>query len=109
VEEEFDVYFELGATDLTPEATLVLQRVGQRYAECELSIITIEGHADSDGPEQINMEISRQRAEAVGDVLLDMNIETERLRLVPLGESRALNSDGEKRPLNRKTVVRIVP
>lgn len=107
--EAFDIYFEDGETEPTPEATLVIQTVGQRYTECELSLISIEGHADSDGPSDVNMSVSRQRAEAVSALLLNMDIDADRILIIPFGESRATTPEGEEKPLHRKTVVRIVP
>lgn len=107
--EAFDIYFEDGETEPTPEATVVIQTVGQRYAECELSLISIEGHADSDGPSDVNMAVSRQRAEAVSALLLNMDVDADRILIIPFGETRAITPEGEEKPLHRKTVVRIVP
>jgi outer membrane protein OmpA-like peptidoglycan-associated protein len=59
----------------------------------ELSLIRIEGHTDSLGDEEYNIELSQNRAEAVLSFLALQGIETERMAAVGLGEVRPIDSN----------------
>lgn len=50
--------------------------------------ITLRGHTDSVGHDAVNLRISRQRAEAVGDYLVGKGVAADRLTIVALGEMR---------------------
>ncbi len=68
---------------------------------------TIEGYADSTGPDQLNMKLSEQRAQAVKDKLVkDYGISGDRLKTEGYGKSRPIadNSTPEGRAQNRYAV-----
>lgn len=102
-----DVLFASGETTLEPEAEARLQDVVDLLASEPGKQIRIEGHTDSTGSASANMRISRQRAEAVRDALVDLGIEAERIQAVGMGEDFpiATNETAEGRSQNRRVDV----
>lgn len=53
---------------------------------------TIEGHTDSHGTDEYNLDLSQRRADAVQQALLQLGIAADRMQAVGRGEtSRAAN------------------
>jgi OOP family OmpA-OmpF porin len=73
------------------------------------SIMKIEGHTDSTGPEAYNQKLSEQRAKAVADYILanTQRISADDLEVVGMGESDPVASNGTRdgRAQNRRVVV----
>src|SRR5690606_28809762 len=63
--------FESGKNALTAEGRLRIDSVAAVLAEFRATSVVIHGHTDSSGPPQVNLALSRQRAEAVARVLID--------------------------------------
>jgi OOP family OmpA-OmpF porin len=71
----------------------------------------LEGHTDSTGPEEYNLNLSQRRAESVKNYLINnFNIDPARLTAVGYGESQpvATNDTREGRQRNRRVVANIV-
>ena len=69
--------------------------------------VDIEGHTDSVGPDDYNMQLSQRRAQAVVDVLVkDHGIAPQRLNAVGFGETKpvASNDTKEGRAENRRVM-----
>lgn len=107
--ESFTVYFEEGQTSLSEEAGAMLDTVATSFARCDLYRMEIEGHADANGPANLNQTVSEARAKTVMDALHDRNIDAERVRVIAFGEKGATTATGEAKPLNRRTEVRLIP
>ena len=74
--------------------------------------VTIEGHTDSYGGDQLNMQLSTDRAAAVKQYLLaNMGIEPYRIQAVGYGEDRPIanNETAEGRAKNRRIDIVISP
>ncbi|HLM45177.1 MAG TPA: OmpA family protein, partial [Myxococcaceae bacterium] len=71
------------------------------------SPLVIEGHTDSQGPEEVNEELSQLRAESVRDYLAEKGVDSARVRTTGLGESRpvASNKNPEGRANNRRVEI----
>jgi OOP family OmpA-OmpF porin len=70
------------------------------------AVAVIEGHTDSAGDDQHNLQLSQQRAENVIKHLVDYGIHPSRLKAEGYGESRPIadNSTVEGRQKNRRVV-----
>ncbi|NEZ03322.1 OmpA family protein [Wenzhouxiangella sp. XN201] len=102
-----DVLFASGETTLQPEAEARLRDVVELLASEPDKQIRIEGHTDSTGSASANMRISRQRAEAVRDALIELGIDAERVQAVGMGEDFpiASNESADGRSQNRRVDV----
>ena len=69
--------------------------------------MTVEGHTDDVGPDDLNLQLSQERAEAVVDWLVSRGIDADRFTAVGKGETEPIASnltpDGQQ--LNRRIQV----
>ncbi len=70
----------------------------------------IEGHTDSAGPDEINLALSKARAEAVRQALIERGVPPERLAAEGAGESRPIadNATATGRRENRRVEVYMI-
>jgi outer membrane protein OmpA-like peptidoglycan-associated protein len=101
-----DVLFDYDKAILKPEAEQALKKVGVALSQFPESKVTVEGYTDSKGTKSTNMQLSRERAQAVKDWLvknggvLAANIETKGLgQDFPISPNK--NTDGSDNPLGR--------
>lgn len=106
-----DVLFASGSSTLQPGAYPEIDRMAQVLKQYPETRIRIEGHTDSTGSEQTNLELSQRRAEAVKTALVSRGIAPERIVALGYGEGRpiASNATPEGRQLNRRVEVFIEP
>jgi outer membrane protein OmpA-like peptidoglycan-associated protein len=62
-----------------------------------LPVVWIEGHSDTQGSEDLNLGVSRQRAERVRAYLIERGVPADRLRVLAAGESRPWFSNRQER------------
>jgi outer membrane protein OmpA-like peptidoglycan-associated protein len=100
------VLFRSGSADLLAVARRRLDEVAEALKTTQNPLV-IEGHTDSQGPEELNEELSHQRAEAVRDYLVERGVDGERIRITGQGESRpiASNQSAEGRANNRRVEI----
>ncbi|MFC2170667.1 OmpA family protein [Calditrichota bacterium] len=98
--------FDVGAATLQPSSFELLGRVQKVLHDFLNYDVEIEGHTDSQGSDNINMELSRSRAEAVLQYLLGTSdkIIPGRIKATGYGEGRpvASNETSEGRAKNRR-------
>jgi outer membrane protein OmpA-like peptidoglycan-associated protein len=85
------VFFDLDKASIRPESTALLREVAQLILDHpELLKIRIEGHTDSQGEADYNLELSKARAAAVLQFLVARGVAPERLESEGFGETRPL-------------------
>jgi len=101
-----DVLFDYDRAALKPEAEQALKKVAVVLSQFPESKVTVEGYTDSKGTKAANMQLSRERAQAVKDWLvknggvLATNISTKGLgEQYPVAPNT--NKDGTDNPLGR--------
>jgi outer membrane protein OmpA-like peptidoglycan-associated protein len=101
-----DVLFDYDKTALKPEAEQALKKVSVVLSQFPESNVTVEGYTDSKGTKSVNMQLSRERAQAVKDWLvknggvLAANISTKGFgEEYPIAPNK--NTDGSDNPLGR--------
>lgn len=69
--------------------------------------IVVEGHTDSRGSDEYNMELSQRRAESVERFLVEQGVQDDRIRAVGRGEQEpiASNDSPENRANNRRVEI----
>lgn len=99
-----DVLFDVGQASLKPGAERTLERVAEVLRTHPERRLLIEGFTDSTGSEATNLELSRQRAEAVQRVLTARGVSPDRIDVQPRGEAYpvANNETAAGRQLNRR-------
>jgi len=88
-----DVLFEIGKSDLAPGAARNLDKIAQFMDTYPERRAVVEGHTDSMGEEDFNMDLSRNRAFAVRQALAARGISTSRISIEGFGESVPVSSN----------------
>ena len=104
--------FPVGKAVIEPQNFALLTKVQQAINMFPDCAITIEGHTDSHGGDQKNMELSKERADAVSQYLMaNMGLDAARISATGYGESRpiATNETKDGRAKNRRIDVIIHP
>jgi outer membrane protein OmpA-like peptidoglycan-associated protein len=104
--------FPSGQATVLPTHRELLQKVQQAADVFPRSQIVIEGHTDSYGDDQANLNLSRRRAEAIGAYLSGtLGVMASRISAVGYGETQpiASNDTPQGRERNRRIDVIIEP
>ncbi len=110
------VRFETNSAILRKEAIDQLEKLFTFLDKNKNVKIEVEGHTDSKGTEEHNLDLSQRRADAIALFLTTKGIEEKRITSKGFGESMPLlpneNADGtdnpENRALNRRTEFKII-
>jgi len=105
------VNFDESATTFRSSAVPVLQRIVALANVCRNTAIEITGHTDSSGDERWNVRLSRARAEAVADYLVQQGIAPARLLATGAGSSSPVADNRTRygRGLNRRIEFAFIP
>ncbi len=104
--------FDSGASQIKPENFDLLAKVEKAIDVFPRSELTIEGHTDAHGSDELNQKLSQERAESVQQYMINaMRIPTYRLIATGYGETRpvASNETAAGRARNRRIDIRIKP
>jgi len=101
-----DVLFDYDKAALKPEAEEALKKVAVVLSQFPESKVTVEGYTDSKGGKTVNMQLSRERAQAVKDWLVRSGgVAIANISVKGFGEQYAIapnkNADGTDNPLGR--------
>ncbi|AZQ58077.1 OmpA family protein [Maribacter sp. MJ134] len=108
--EDAGVYFDTNKSSVKGTSATTLDKLAGIFNEYPNSNILVEGHTDSAGAEDYNMNLSKQRAESVTNYLVAKGISASRFstkwygELQPVGDNAT--SDGKAK--NRRVELAIV-
>ena len=106
-----DLLFDYNESRLRDGAKTSMMMLGYLIDRNPETIFIIEGHTDTIGGEQSNLELSRRRAEAVRDWLMQsLAMDATRLKIEACGESRPLvfpEGTIEQQQPNRRVEIRM--
>ncbi len=104
------VNFETGSDSLTGPARQILQGVVATLASYPTVRVSIHAHTDNQGDEDLNLELSKNRALSVVRFLTAQGVRLDRLQARAYGESQPIadNSTREGRLMNRRVEFRTV-
>jgi outer membrane protein OmpA-like peptidoglycan-associated protein len=106
------VLFASNESTLLPAAMIKLNEVADALTKGNPdSNMTVEGHTDSQGQRQYNMDLSKKRADAVRDQLVSRGVAQDRIKAVGIGPDRpiASNNTAEGRANNRRVEIIVEP
>ena len=106
------IQFPVGKSVIMPDNYPLLSKIQQSIRIFGEPDVTIEGHTDSTGSNEINEHLSQQRAESVRQYLLaNKTLSNDRIVAVGYGSSKPLasNATEEGRAVNRRIDVIIKP
>ncbi len=106
-----DILFPVNSTALSPRAMRTVDAVARVLRHYDKTLIGVNGFTDTTGSPDYNAKLSRARAEAVADVLVDDGINPARISPRGFGETHLAvpTGDNVNEPRNRRVEIRIVP
>lgn len=106
-----NVLFPSGSDRFLAESYDELKRLRDWLTENSSIRIKIEGHTDNIGADEENLILSKRRAQAVKQWLIDQGIASERLETTGFGAEQPVadNATNLGRKLNRRTEIVILP
>jgi outer membrane protein OmpA-like peptidoglycan-associated protein len=102
------VNFEYASANLTADARIVLDNLGQALNDPALrdSRIRVAGHTDARGGDAYNLALSRQRARSVADYLARVHgVEARRLTVEGFGRTQLLDPANPESAVNRRVQI----
>lgn len=104
------IEFDKSSATVRPANAHLIDGIVRIASTCP-GVLHIEGHTDNAGSARMNADLSRRRANAVRDALIQRGIDPGRISADGYGAARPIadNSDETGRARNRRIEVRVVP
>ena len=104
------IKFDMGSVEITEDAKAPLNKIAKLFKEFPTARLTVEGHTNSIGSAQSNLNLSQQRADSIKRYLTSQGITAKRIKAIGYGESKPLLKDGSKEALefNKRVEFRVV-
>jgi len=98
------IKFDVNKATLKPESMGPINKIYKLMKKKPDLRFSVEGHTDSDGDEEYNLELSKKRAKTVMDKLIQLGISADRLKYTGYGESKPIdtNATPEGKANNRR-------
>ncbi|MDZ3993011.1 OmpA family protein [Pseudomonas sp. Teo4] len=103
-----DVLFDTGRADLKNSASRTVLKLVQFLQLNPRRVVRIEGYTDSTGAPEDNLKLSRDRAQAVADMLVDLGIDEKRLEVLGYGDQYPIEANASERGRAQNRRVEIV-
>ncbi|WP_321995714.1 OmpA family protein [Draconibacterium orientale] len=105
-----NIYYETDSFAILSESEPELQKLVSFLKNNSGLKVEIQGHTDSSGNPESNLELSKLRAKSVVDYLVENGIPGSRLQSQGYGDTKAVatNETVEGRRLNRRTTIKII-
>ncbi|WP_297095953.1 OmpA family protein [uncultured Draconibacterium sp.] len=105
-----NIYYETDSFAILSESEPELQKLVGFLKNNGGLKVEIQGHTDSSGNPESNLELSKLRAKSVVDYLVENGITSSRLQSEGYGDTKpvATNETVEGRRLNRRTTIKII-
>ncbi len=98
------IFFDFGKSDLKPESYPELERAISIMKGNPTMIVEIAGYSDTVGSDEVNLELSKRRAQSVQQYLVEHGIEAKRISAKGYGKANPVQSNDteEGRAANRR-------
>ncbi len=107
VPKSYLVFFDFNKSDLTADATTIVDQAAKNAGPAKVTQLTVTGHTDTVGSDAYNLRLSRRRAESVAAELEKDGIASSEIEIVAKGKRDLLvpTADGVKEPQNRRVQI----
>ncbi|SEP88493.1 OmpA family protein [Flavobacterium urocaniciphilum] len=104
------ILFDTGKSSFQKQTLPVLEAMAAILKEYPTAKFALEGHTDSDGKDATNLQLSKDRAAAVKNYLIEKGIASDRLTSEGYGETKPVASNKTKagKAQNRRVEVKLV-
>jgi iron complex outermembrane receptor protein len=101
------VFFDFNKSDLTPQATQIVNTAAANAGPSHVTQLKVTGHTDTVGSDAYNMRLSKRRAESVAAQLEKDGIPLSEIEIVAKGKRDLLvpTADGVREPQNRRVQI----
>jgi outer membrane protein OmpA-like peptidoglycan-associated protein len=103
-----DVLFDTGHTELKSSANRTVLKVVQFLQLNPKRVVRIEGYTDNVGDKQENLQLSKDRAQSVADVLTDLGVDEKRIQVQGYGDQFPVDANASERGRAQNRRVEIV-
>ena len=105
-----NLYFETASAELSAESEPALKVMQEAFTKYPKIKVEISGHTDNVGDANLNLELSKKRAESVKNYLIGKQIEPSRITVSGFGMSKPVESNDseEGRSKNRRIEFKIL-
>jgi outer membrane protein OmpA-like peptidoglycan-associated protein len=101
------VYFNFDSATLSEAARVVLETASSAAQKLEDMSVTVSGHTDLAGPADHNMDLSKRRAIAVAEALIDAGVASAAIKAAGFGQTHPAveTADGVAEVGNRRVEI----
>ncbi|ATR82547.1 DUF4398 domain-containing protein [Pseudomonas sp. FFUP_PS_473] len=103
-----DVLFDTGRADLKNSANRTVLKLVQFLQLNPKRTVRIEGYTDSTGTPEDNLKLSRDRAQSVADMLIDLGVDEKRIQVEGYGDQYPVEANASERGRAQNRRVEIV-
>ncbi|MCG8294220.1 OmpA family protein [Pseudomonas entomophila] len=103
-----DVLFDTGEADLKNSASRTVLKLVQFLQLNPRRVVRIEGYTDSTGNPEDNLKLSRDRAQSVADMLVDLGVDEKRIQVEGYGDQYPVEANASERGRAQNRRVEIV-
>ena len=106
------IYFDANSSKMGLDSRAVVDEIGEFMRAYENTVVDINGNTDSTGSRELNMTLSKERADAVKNYLVEKyHFPPERMRTAGNGPDQPVagNDTPEGREKNRRTDIKVYP
>jgi outer membrane protein OmpA-like peptidoglycan-associated protein len=105
--DSFTLYFESGTTELTSASKPLIDAIVSDIKRRSAISVSISGHTDATGSDELNNALALDRAKAVQELLLQQGVKPELITVTSHGKGNPAiqTPEGVAEPRNRRVVV----
>ncbi|MEG0635902.1 MAG: OmpA family protein [Pseudomonas sp.] len=103
-----DVLFDTGQAELKNSASRTVLKLVQFLQLNPKRVVRIEGYTDSTGAAEENLKLSKDRAQSVADMLVDLGVDEKRIQVEGYGDQYPVEANASERGRAQNRRVEIV-
>ncbi|MCA9662771.1 MAG: OmpA family protein, partial [Myxococcales bacterium] len=93
------IYFRTNSGNVLPESEKLVAAIAQTIRDNpHLGVLRVEVHSDSRGSAEYNLQLTKDRAKALREALVELGVDPARLHAAGMGESTPLHCEGDRPP-----------